>query len=89
MKKYEVTMDYIMTATIVVEADDAESAERKASMFVHSRDGFKEYVKVAAPYNVLFGIDHSCGDDGFDIPMEAREFDGLWSGALIDLTKED
>ncbi len=75
MKKYEVVMDYVMTATIVVEARDAESAENKAWRYVHSRKGFDNYVKVAAPRNVLFGKRMWDGD-GFDIPCDASEFDG-------------
>ena len=81
-------MDYIMTATIVVEARDEESAARKAGRYVHTRKGFDEYVRVAAPRNVLWSDPSCCGDDGFDIPMEATEFDGRCDGAVIDLTKE-
>lgn len=75
MKKYEVVMDYVMTARIVVEALNEESAERKAWRYVHSRKGFDEYVKVAAPRNVLFGKKMWNGD-GFDIPCGAEEFNG-------------
>lgn len=75
MKKYEVIMDYVMTATVVVEARDGEAAENKAWRYVHSKKGFEEYVRVAAPNNVLFGKRMNDGD-GFDIPCEAREFDG-------------
>lgn len=86
MRKYEVVMDYVMTATIVVEARDGESAEKKAWRYVHSKKGFGEYVEFAAPRNVLFGKNMHKGD-GFDIPCDAEEYDGDGDG-VIDLTKE-
>lgn len=90
MRKYEVTMDYVMTATIVVEARDAESAERKAGRYVHTRRGFDEYVRAAAPSNVLWDDPSCCGSDGFDIPVDATEFDGRRTeGAVVYLTKKE
>jgi len=84
MRKYEVTVDYVCTATIVVEARDAESAENKAWRYVHSRKGFDEYIRVAAPRNVLFGKNMHKGD-GFDIPMDAEEFDGTVRDGCIEI----
>lgn len=84
MKKYEVIMDYVMTATIVVEARDEDSAANKAWRFVHSRKGFDEYVRIAAPGNVLFGKRMWAGD-GFDIPCEACEFDGVLTDSHIEI----
>ena len=84
MKKYEVIMDYVMTATIVVEARDEESAGNKAWRHVHSRKGFDEYVKVAAPRNVLFGKSMWKGD-GFEIPCEPSEFDGVMRDGYIEI----
>ena len=85
MKKYEVVMDYVMTATIVVEARDEESACKKAGRYVHTRKGFDEYVRVAAPRNVLWGDPSCCGDDGFDIPTGASEFDGELADGYIEI----
>lgn len=76
MKRYEVVMDYVMTATIVVEARNEESACNKAGRFVHTRRGFDEYLKVAAHRNVMWNDPSCCGNDGFDIPFEPIEFDG-------------
>lgn len=88
MKKYEVIVDYVMTATIVVEARDEESADRKAWRYVHSRKGFDEYIRFAAPRNVLLGYkDVAWCVDGFDSPENASEYDGDGEG-VIDLTKE-
>lgn len=89
MKKYAVTMDCVMTTTIVVEARDQESAEKKAWRYVHSPKGFEEYVDAAAPNNVLFGKKMWDGD-GFDIPCDAEEIDGdeRFRSCII-LTKED
>lgn len=84
MKKYEVVMDFVCTARIVVEARNAESAENKAWRYVHSRKGFDEYLKVAAPRNVLFGKKMWYGD-GFDIPMNAKEFHGKLVDGCIEV----
>lgn len=89
MKKYAVTLDYVMTATVLVEAKDAESAENKAWRHVHCKKGFDEYVKVAAPNNVLFGKRMWKGD-GFDIPQSATEVDSTYKPdpkCCIDLTE--
>lgn len=83
MKKYAVTVDYVMTATLVVEARDEESAERKAWRRVHSRQGFDDYVRVAAPRNVLFGKKMWSGD-GFDVP-EVEEFGGELRDGYIEV----
>lgn len=86
MRKYEVIMDYVMTATIVVEARDEQSAENKAWRHVHSRKGFEEYIRVAAPRNVKLGSKSvACGIDGFDIPCDASEFDGELSDGHIEI----
>ena len=82
--KYEVAMDFVCTATIVVEARNSESAENKAWRFVHSRKGFDEYIRVAAPRNVLFGKRMWKGD-GFEIPMDAEEFDGELADGYIEI----
>lgn len=68
--RYIVTLDYVMTAGIVVNADSAEDAEEKAMQYVHSKEGFDNYVRVAAPRNVLLG-DGFTGD-GFDVPIDAE-----------------
>ena len=85
MKKYEVIVDYVMTATIVVEARNEESACTKTGRFVHSRKGFDEYIKVAAPRNVLWGKTECCGEDGFDIPCEPKEFCGEMQDGYIEI----
>jgi len=85
MKKYAVPVDYVMTTTVVVEARDEESAMRKVGKYVHTHKGFDEYVKAAAPRNVLFGIVECCGDDGFDIPYDPEEYDGTVYDGWIEI----
>ena len=96
MKKYEVIMDYVMTATIVVEARNEESACNKAARYVHTKNGFERYIAQAAPLNVILdGKPRYGGDDGFDIPCDPGELSLLYfderveSGEIIDLTKEE
>lgn len=79
--KYEVAMDFVCTATIVVDAASGDAAEQAAWEYVHTREGFDRYIKVAAPRNVLFGKDMK--GDGFDIPMGAEEFDGELADGCI------
>lgn len=82
--KYEVMMDYVCTATIVVDAADEEAAERAAWEYVHTKEGFDRYIGVAAPRNVLFGKNMDNGD-GFDIPQEAEEFCGVLVDGYIEV----
>ena len=88
MKKFEVMSDCVMAAPSVVEARDSESAEKKAWRYVHSRKGFEEYVRVAAPNNVLFGKNMDDGD-GFDIPCDAEEVGDDWKRRIgcIEITE--
>ena len=85
MKKYKVIVDYVMTATIVVEANDEDDAALKAGRFVHSPEGFDEYVRFAAPRNVVFGETYCLGGDGFEIPCEPSEFDGVMRDGYIEI----
>ena len=81
MRKYEVIVDYTMTAAIVVEARDEESARNKAARFIHTKKGFDEYVKTAAPLNVSWS-DRSCsGGDGFDV-SDVLLFYGMHDGCI-------
>ena len=83
MKKYEVVMDFVCTATIVVEARDEEAAENKAWCHVHSKKGFDEYIGVAAPRNVLFGKNMYEGD-GFEVAL-VSESDGELADGCIEV----
>lgn len=83
MKKYEVIMDFVCTATIVVEAADAGSAEDAAMRYVHTPEGFDRYISFAAPRNVLLN-EPDCGD-GFEIPCDACEFGGTLRDGLFEI----
>lgn len=92
MKTYEVIVDYVTTATIVVNARNAESAERKAWRYVHTQEGFKDYINHAYE-NVAIGLyclysEIVPGIDGFDIPCNAEEWSGCEDEIDIDLREE-
>ena len=87
MKKYEVIVDYVSTCTIVVEARDEESAERKAWNYVHSKAGYGRYIYHMVK-NVKFGLDVTPGEDGFEI-ADTFEWEGQYTGEnIIDTTEE-
>jgi len=86
MKTYEVIMDYVTTAIIVVDASNPESAERKAWRYVHTKKGFKDYINHAHD-NVAIGLYSEVipGIDGFDIPCGTEEWYGCEDEIDIDL----
>ena len=88
MKKYEVIVDYVSTCTIVVDARNEKSAERKAWDYIHSKAGFGAYIYNMAK-NVRLGRNIVQGEDGFEIAY-TFESDGQYTGEnIIDLTEED